>query len=540
LGGNDTGKSCLIKSIYATFGAEPAIVHPDWRSAQVITMIKYSLGDNTFYILKYLNWFSIFDREGNILEHFEGITKGLHEYISNMFDFRLKLLNRQGIPVTPPPSFLFLPYYIDQDSSWNQNWSSFARLAQFTNWRETIVYYHTGIRPNQYYETKSSIELLNNVIKENDKELIILKNILAKIKSQISESHFDIDINSFKNEINNLLFELENLNQKENKLKSALTDLYNIKISLETRIKITQLALAENQKDYSFSLEELEEDYICCPTCGAEYQNSFSERFSIATDGQRCEELLLQLNIDLLDINKKIAHTDSDFVSTIEEKQKIEEYLLIKQGEIKLKDVIDSEGRKQVRTIFEQQLKDIRKKIDEKMLKLNSLNKMLKSYENKKRKNDIIATFQSLMSIFLNELDVKSLQKASYNKISAKIVESGSTLPRALAAYYFSILHLIYKNSDSVFCPIIIDEPNQQGQDKINLPNFLKFIKTRIPNDSQLILGLESTEGIDFHGKTIKVSQKNSLLQKNEYEEVYSFMKPFINQTLHRKGEFMF
>ena len=35
LGENDTGKSSLIKSIYATFGADPAAIHHNWRSLGV-------------------------------------------------------------------------------------------------------------------------------------------------------------------------------------------------------------------------------------------------------------------------------------------------------------------------------------------------------------------------------------------------------------------------------------------------------------------------------------------------------------------------
>ena len=35
LGENDTGKSSLIKAIYATFGADPAVIHPDWKSLGV-------------------------------------------------------------------------------------------------------------------------------------------------------------------------------------------------------------------------------------------------------------------------------------------------------------------------------------------------------------------------------------------------------------------------------------------------------------------------------------------------------------------------
>ena len=46
------------------------------------------------------------------------------------------------------------------------------------------------------------------------------------------------------------------------------------------------------------------------------------------------------------------------------------------------------------------------------------------------------------------------------------ISETGSALPRALLAYYFTFLKIMNIYSTSTFCPIIIDSPNQQEQDK--------------------------------------------------------------------------
>jgi len=60
LGGNDTGKSCLLKSIYSTFGAEPSTIHPNWKDAEVTSLIKFNVKDNDYYILKYGKWYAIF------------------------------------------------------------------------------------------------------------------------------------------------------------------------------------------------------------------------------------------------------------------------------------------------------------------------------------------------------------------------------------------------------------------------------------------------------------------------------------------------
>lgn len=42
-GDNHTGKSSLIKSIYWTFGADPKDLHPKWKNANVISLVKFSL-----------------------------------------------------------------------------------------------------------------------------------------------------------------------------------------------------------------------------------------------------------------------------------------------------------------------------------------------------------------------------------------------------------------------------------------------------------------------------------------------------------------
>jgi hypothetical protein len=58
------------------------------------------------------------------------------------------------------------------------------------------------------------------------------------------------------------------------------------------------------------------------------------------------------------------------------------------------------------------------------------------------------------------KLDVLTMSEKSYKKITSKIAETGSGNPRALLAYYFSILEVMKEFSTSMFCPIVIDSPN--------------------------------------------------------------------------------
>jgi hypothetical protein len=116
--------------------------------------------------------------------------------------------------------------------------------------------------------------------------------------------------------------------------------------------------------------------------------------------------------------------------------------------------------------------------------------------------------------------------------MDAKISETGSCLPRAYLAYYFSFLHVMREYSSAVYGPIILDSPNQQAQDMTNLPKMMKFIRDRRPANTQLILGTEDLCGVDFSGKIIELNEKQSLLQESDYEEVYAEVIPLLEKAM--------
>ena len=128
--------------------------------------------------------------------------------------------------------------------------------------------------------------------------------------------------------------------------------------------------------------------------------------------------------------------------------------------------------------------------------------------------------YSTLMKKYLLELDVKTIAEKNYTKIDSRINETGSALPRALIAYYFSIFQVMKRYSSSTYCPIIIDSPNQQAQDLKHVDKILKFINKNQPEDSQLVLGIEELHNVDFDCEIIELKDKLSLLQEDEYENV--------------------
>jgi acyl carrier protein len=102
-----------------------------------------------------------------------------------------------------------------------------------------------------------------------------------------------------------------------------------------------------------------------------------------------------------------------------------------------------------------------------------------------------------------------------------------------LLAYYFSILHTIRKFGDGTFCPVVIDSPNQQAQDKVSLKAMLAFIRDHQPADSQLVLALEEDLKVDIPGARIVLENpKYHMLRTEEYKTVAELVVPMLTATL--------
>jgi hypothetical protein len=132
----------------------------------------------------------------------------------------------------------------------------------------------------------------------------------------------------------------------------------------------------------------------------------------------------------------------------------------------------------------------------------------------------------------LHELSVPDLSAKEMADVTAQIRTQGSDQPRALLGYGMAILELMRKRSSSVFCPIIIDSPIQQEQDVPNHERIVKFIRDRLPEDAQLILGIVDDKGVDFGGAVIRLSDKRSMLREEEFDAAYQEMSPFIKASL--------
>lgn len=533
VGENDTGKSSLLKSIYATLGADPHVTHPAWRLANVISVIRFSLDGKRFTAARSGDsHYAIFDADDKVLGTFSRVTGELAPFLAELLDYRIKLPDREGKLITPPPAYLFLPFYVDQDSGWQRNWSSFARLQQLPgNWRKEIAEYHAGIRPNEYYLHRGELERLRHERGELATETQVLTNVRQRIQSDLPVAEFNLSFDDFQDELKALLAEAERVGLVEERYKATLVGLHTQRHVLDEQIGITLAALKELRADYEFAADKLGE-HVDCPMCGATYDNNFAERFAIASDENRMNELLMQLQVDIKNLDGSIQDADERFGAARTEGVETQRLLATRNGEVTLQNVIASEGRHEVERVFKSNLDNYYMQIAELDRKVATTEAALKATVDRERERQIRDFYLTTMRRFLDNLDVRQIRELSFANIWTQVKETGSDLPRAMLAFYFSYLLTVRRFSSATFCPIVMDEPNQQGQDDENLPKMIQFILDEQPMGSQLILGLESLHGVEPKGKTIELGVKNRLLLTEEFESVSDIVAPLLNDSL--------
>ncbi len=378
--------------------------------------------------------------------------------------------------------------------------------------------YHTGIRPNQFYIAKGEAEKFQDELRPHAQRRDALHGILRDLEEKLEVAKFSIDIDAYREEVKELLVLCDQLKKDEDKIKEELVTLYNHKTLVESQIAITKSTLSEVHSDYKYASEVITEDHIECPTCGAEYENSFAQRFVIALDEERCSQLLLELTSELDGLDEAIASANAKYATIGKETVRARELLNTKQGEVELKDIIESAGRKQVQQILRRDISEVQAEVNRVEEEIADRRAVMQSLTSKERSKEITGDFRQHMDRFLTRLDVYSVPAASYKKVYSKVSATGSELPRALLAYFFSILWVMNENVPGSLCPIVIDSPNQQDQDDINRQKIYGFIKDNQPMGSQLILALVDEGGIDFGGDVFEFTEKNSLLNREDFE----------------------
>jgi hypothetical protein len=537
VGPNDSGKSALVKSLYYALGAEPK-QEASWRRARVVAACRFEIDHDEFTVVRDQTVFGVFNSSGEMIGAFESVTNELAPFLSELFDFKLRLRNQQNEHTLATPAFLYLPYYVDQDLGWTDTWSSFVRLGQFRDWRKDVAEYHAGVRNNDWYDTRHRIDQIKRDNADLAREADVLRAALKTVRDKLTTQTFDLDLAAFGEDVDRLIAEAQRISEREQKHQKRLVAQREQEAVLRKQAELAEAAIRELAADFRFATNTIP-DPIDCPTCGASYENSFVEQFDIARDEDRLREFALHIERELYDVQAKIAATEETWQRSLAEQQHIREILGATRGAITLRDVLDAEGRKIVDREMATHLESYVLSIGRGEEELRRLERLLLNLDDREHRVHVYRLFAETLSRFRRALDVVALPDESSSKaLYARPTEQGSHLKRALVAFYFALWKLISSEAQTTVFPIVIDSPLEGAQDVTNEKAILEFIFSEQPNGVQMIVALEELHGISpGRGSILVLDEKRNLLAKDEYGAVHEELEPKLRAIYARLTE---
>jgi hypothetical protein len=535
---NNVGKSTLVELLFWAFGCELQFDRK-WSNNDVEVLLDASVGSRKFRIHRHKDAITV--READYPKIvFDKIGGRYSVWFAELVGFKALLQSRDKKLVIPPPAYFFIPFYIDQKKSWTKAWDGFERLEQFADWRKTIIKYHVGLLSPEYfelerekYEKKDEREKISVEIEKLEVALKVVDDYLPEIAEAIT-----VNSEHFEKMTDEIRKDLTSLSVRQESILNDLARLKGDEAYLSHQQAISMAIIREIDKDYIFSVENIEADTIECPICGTQHDNSIYSKAAILVDKNQAENQYEKISSDLEHVRKKI---DKVQIAHSEIKESIES--------INRKYIFENDTNK---IGFAQIIEDIAGKSIKLKVNESLANKIVMEKDLKKDLNDLVnsqkglmstidvaginSSFNALFSKFIDSVGADEINTSEisspldYNKVSK---EGGAAENvRAMLAYYLTVYKLIESYGQKTKAPFVIDTPNQHEQSNTNYERIIRLLVENFPNNSQLFLCAMDNDQIDIIRTNANVItlDENRILQREYFTSVKFEIEKFQNE----------
>ena len=534
IGENDTGKSCFIKSIYGAFSASALRINPRWSAINPIARLDFSIDSDDFTIIQHGKFIALFDVELNMLWCHTAVVSQIGPKISSMLDFGMRLATKQQEVVVPPPAFLFMPFYVDQDSGWQNSWMSFSGMQMIPSYKKDLIEFHTGIRSKEYYTAKNT----RDEAVRSRADLMAERRALARAAHRLQDRRRPVGLDFrpevFEDRIVELTEEVTQLEASHSQIRREISGLQSRKAVLVEEVAVARSALSDLEADYRYATKL--EGEVICPTCGTEHENDFAAKFGLLADAEMCRTIISDATAELERVSlqtKAAVARLSEFRAQI---NTINGLLEETRGDVKLRDMLEDESERILDVAIEDEDQALIDAIGRAAHDIENANEKMESYDKHGRRSQIQEFFGEKLREFAEELKVSNAIAEITPRVDMTIRDTGSDLPRAQLAYHYAVLHTIQKYSTACMCPIVLDTPLQQDQDDENAQRMIRFAIDRRPTDTQLVLGTVKLHGVAYNGRRIETLDEDSLLQAAGYEDARTLIDPLVDQMFGQRS----
>jgi len=517
-GGNQSGRSSIVMSLYNTLGADVKTFSQQWIEDKIVTLLKISIDGAIFQFLHIGKMFYVYDVNGR--EYYKAVNQNANAAkLDSLFGFNLTFTDNGKERKRMPVDFMFIPFYISQDKGWDQPLRSFDGFNIYGG-KKNALYYYTGVIKDDYFQICNSLDEANARLKKIEAKLEYDKEFSAYVKERIENSRISLSTTDFDLEQQEFIKKVEALKKDQGKLMTDLKKLYDRRAYLEFRRQQMHDNLDDINKDLKYALSQKEN--ITCPMCGAHVSNDAIGIYAMIEDRNMSKNAILEYEDDINDTDAKIKSLESKSDKLRGDIEKLQQRLATKKNDLTLEQYLDSRMYVYLeKTLNERERSTRKEKMEEESL-LYKLTEREKQYSGNDRREYVEEDFQNYVVAAYDKLGISSSSyKIANIKFGSKISMRGSAITRGVVAYTYGYCELIKKYNGRLFCPIVVDEPNQNGIDQLGLETINKFLIDERPTGSQLILAVSNDAKIEEDKAiVINLEAKKELLIEKDFEVV--------------------
>ena len=545
LGGNKTGKSSLIKSIFTALGCDCSKIEKDWKNLISTYLLYFEYGDEQYCVLRCGKEFSIMKEEKNNYtcvintEKFQLFCDKLME----IFEVNMQCVisnNSEIINVTTPLLFRF--QYIDQDDGWSDIGNEFKNVRYIKDWKGDTNKFITGYLNNDYYKLKAKKIQLSNDKEEKLKELksnemfVNSRSHDLKKKSQLENLNQLNTVDDVQKKLIKLRNDTDDLRKKEYSIKEKMIKLDNNIFMKKIELNNIYKNIEETQKDISFAMEQDEE--IICPICGTKHKNSLNEQLNLSAGLENSEKLRNILEDKINDFKEQLMNFNNEYEDIKNKILKNEELIKDSKEMLSYEELYKNKGKYELYNKCKQELVKIESKYKNLIGEIGALDEQIKEIKSKKRKNEITMQLKDKCKTFAEKINLPSTY-IKFRDLVQVIDHTGSETPRLVYMYQSALYLYNLERGGNPFNFYVIDTPNQQGQDEDNLECIFKSMELLLSNKGQVIVGTERKTGLEEKANNIiNLSTKRKCLNSEKYNEHINQLQSYqqiITEYIKRK-----
>lgn len=531
MGGNKTGKSSIIKSLFTAFGCECPKVESDWKQLISSYILFFTADEADYCIQRIKDRFTLFEVDKAGAYSCVIDTSAFHEYsnaLTDILQVKMPCIDRKGNEFNITPPLLFRFQYIDQDEGWGKIGQAFTNVRYIEKWKENTNKLVSGFHTEEYFELMRQSVIKQNEIKDARAEYSHNEAFVKRIEGIIGTKQL-ISPANIQSELEELLTVTDTLRKEEFAIRTEISHIENELFVFTQQLKSARASLREAKKDASFAMNQ--GDYLICPVCGAQYDNGIDKQLHIAAEHASAENLV-EFLINQVDMRKEnLKDLQNTLASLLDNIQTNEAQIDKYTRQLSYRTYYADEGKRDVLNFCKDELERLDTKIANLVGAKGIIDDDKRKMTTRKRHREVSDSIAAYCGMIADQINLSR----TYIKLSdfvQKVDKSGSETPRLVYMYHAALYLYNLNRIKSPFNFLVIDTPNQQGQDDENLGRIFGSLRLLQSETGQVIVGTERSTGLEREAKNvIRLKEKRRCLSSEHYHEHLA-----LSQHLHTLG----